>query len=196
MCFAFLEAAMTEPANFRLPRWGKPAPLGYGEAAAAAHFVAAPLLAAGAITLVGVVAADGDKFLLSGIALMVLSIAAITLIASVQFGFHARELLYSAADLEEWWGSEDLREREETLRDRQRRDFEQWKGKIGRAVTCYNIGVTLLAVGVALCLIPPEIVGGVNAVTRWIACGAVSTAALGELIWTVLSPRWTFAARS
>ncbi|MFD2357647.1 hypothetical protein ACFSTC_62790 [Nonomuraea ferruginea] len=41
--------------SFKPPRWSKPAPLGYGHAADAAHFVAAPLLVAAGVAMIGVV---------------------------------------------------------------------------------------------------------------------------------------------
>lgn len=171
--------------GFRPPQWAKPAPPGYGAAADAAHFVAAPLLAAGAIALLGVVAADADKFRTPSVALLMLTLAAVSLIASVQIGFHARALLYSAADVAAWWGEDDLAQRQDRLRRRQREDLELWRGKIFRAVMTYNVGVTLLATGVAFCLAPPATSETGSAVVRWIACGIAGLAALCELGYSV-----------
>lgn len=179
---------MGERAPFIPPDWAKPALLGYGHAADAAHFVAAPLLAAASVTLIGVVGADSDKFRLASITLLVLSMAAVVLVGSVQYGFHARALLYSAADVETWWGRDDLQRWEELLRARQRRHYERWKRKIGRAVTTYNIGVTLLGTGVALCLVPAASASSMSVTARWAACAVVGVATLGELVWTVASP--------
>jgi hypothetical protein len=94
------------------------------------------------------------------------------------------------ADLEAWWGSQDLSDHGRELRERQREHFGQWKVKINRAVTAYNLGTGLLAAGVALCLAPPMGGSGAEAVFRWLACAAVAIGALGELGWTLLAPRW------
>jgi hypothetical protein len=175
--------------EFRPPQWAKPAPLGYGQAADAAHFVAAPLLASASVALIGVIGADGDKFRWPGPALLALALAGMALIGSIQYGFHARALLYSVGDLEEWWGAEDLGTRKEVLQKRQRDDFQRWKVTIDRAVATYNLGITLLGAGVALCLAPPARALATQAVFRWVACAAVTAGTLGELAWTLLAPR-------
>jgi hypothetical protein len=171
--------------RFQSPQWSKPSPLGYAAAADAAHFVAAPLLAAGAVALVGVVAADADKFRVPSVALLVLTSAFITLVGSVQLGFHARALLYSAADIADWWGEYDLSQpqREERLRKEQHNDLGRWRWKIYWAVTTYNLGVSFLAAGVALCLIPPVTHTPSGVAIRWIAFGLVGLATLGELAY-------------
>jgi hypothetical protein len=155
--------------GFRLPLWAKPAPLGYGPAADAAHFVSAPLLAAGCIAVIGVIGAATASFRWPGPAMLALTLGAISLIGSIQYGFHARALLYPAKDLEDWRGPDDLADRTETLREHQHDHFRQWKIKINRVVTAYNLGITLLAAGIALCLAPPATAKGTDAITRWIA---------------------------
>lgn len=177
--------------GFRLPQWAKPAPLGYGQASDAAHFVAAPLLTSAAVALIGVIGADGDKFRWPGPALLALAMAAMALVGSVQYGFHARALLYSAADVAAWWGQEDLTGRRAELRQRQHEHFGQWQIKIGRAVLAYNLGTALLGAGVAACLAPPTSTTGPAALCRWLACAAVAAGALGELGWALYSPRPT-----
>lgn len=172
------------------PRWEKPAPLGYAASADAAHFVAAPLLAAGALALLGVVAADHDKFRLPEAAMLVLTLALIALVASIQFGFQARQWLYSAADVTAWWGEQDLPEREEKLRRDQQADFERWRRHNHRAVTTYNGGVTLLATGVAMCLAPPVNASAAGSVTRWLACALAGLAALAELTYLLTQTSW------
>lgn len=175
--------------GFVLSRWAKPAPLGYGQAADAAHFVAAPLLASAAVALVGVVGADGEKFRWPGAAVLMLCLAALALVGSIQQSFHARALLYSYDDLESWWGSEDLKDLDEELRRQQRLDYEQWKSKIDRAVGLYNLGVALIGAGLSLCAAPPPGSALDDAVPRWIACGAVGAGAFAELLWAVLARR-------
>jgi hypothetical protein len=164
--------------------WARPAPLGYAASADAAHFVAAPLLAAGAVALVGVVAADTDKFRLPSVTLLVMTLATAALVASVQFGFHARAMLWSAADMAAWTGEEVSAQSLEQRR-RQRGDFEQWRRRIRRAVAAYNMGVTLLAAGVALCLVPPAHLSTGSTAVRWTACGIAALATLGEFTYAV-----------
>lgn len=171
---------------FQRPQWEKPAPLGYGHAADAAHFVAAPLLAAAGVAMIGVLGADGEKFRWPGAGLLFLSLAVLALVGSIQTGFHARALLYSAADLEAWWGREDLDRHQETLRDRQRAEFEEWTSKIHRAVTLYNLGIVLLGVGLCLCVVPLPGSDLSDAVPRWIAFVALASGAAAELVWAVM----------
>jgi len=180
---------MSSEGSMRPPQWAKPAPLGYAQAADAAHFVAAPLLAAAVAAMIGVVVADADKFRWPSVALLLLAGAGIALVASVQYGFHARALLYSPAELEEWWGRADFEKRKSWLRSRQKAHYGAWKTKIGRAVTAYNIGATLLGSAVAVCLAPAAAVQSGGAVVRWVAAGLVAVAAAGELAWTVLTMR-------
>src|ERR1035441_6192982 len=175
--------------DFSPPRWAKPAPLGYGQAADAAHFIAAPLLASTSVVLIGVITSTSASFRWPGPALLAMSLAAASLVGSIQYGFHARNLLYSVNDLEEWWGHEDFAKWTETLRDRQRAHFHEWQVKINRAVTTYNVGITLLGAGVALSVAPPVSAHGLNAITRWVAASAVAAGTLGELGWTVAAPR-------
>ncbi len=175
------------------PKWKQPAPLGYGQAADAAHFVAAPLLASAAIALIGVIAAGGNDFRWPGLAMLALASASLLLVASIQYGFHARGLLYSAEELKDWWGPEDFEDRKEWLQEIQQKHFGQWRNKINKAVTSYNFGIALLGVGVTLCLAPPADLNAANAVPRWLACGAVAVGSLGELVYGFLQTGWQFA---
>ena len=180
---------MADDDGFRPPAWAKPAPLGYAQAADAAHFVAAPLLAGASAALIGVVTADADNFRLPSLALLALVLAVVALISSVQYGFQARAYLYSSADVEDWWGLDEADRHAEWLQSRQRSHYERWKAKIGRAVTMYNLGITLLGVGVTVCLLPESDPGDAPDPVRWVAVGISGVATLGELAWTVMSPR-------
>ncbi|WP_351234439.1 hypothetical protein [Streptomyces sp. NPDC002133] len=59
--------------------------LSYGRSIESVTSVAAPLLAAGAVAVLGVVAADDDKFRWPGPSILLLAMAAIALVACVQF---------------------------------------------------------------------------------------------------------------
>ncbi|QFR95674.1 hypothetical protein [Streptomyces tsukubensis] len=189
-CFGCLSAAPPEVTMpFEPPQWAKPGPLGYAQAADAAHFVAAPLLASASAAMVGVVSADGEKFRWPGAAVLALALALLSLVGSIQFGFHARALLYSVGDLENWWGQEDLADRRESLRLRQRQDLERWKAKIDRAVWTYNMGVALLGAGVSLCAAPATRMGEVDAVFRWLAFGVLGAGSIAEFGWALFARR-------
>jgi hypothetical protein len=148
--------------------------------------VAAPLLAGFSITAIATVAASSDRFRWPGAALLILTLATILLVTSLQFGFHARQHLYSAADVAAWWTQEDLAEpgRPERLQREQHRDYAHWERWSAKARITYDAGITVLAVGLALVLAPPHSAEQSQAVFRWIASALAAAGALGELAWS------------
>jgi hypothetical protein len=174
--------------SFQHPSWKKPAPLGYGAALDAMANIAAPLLAGFSITAIAAVAADSDKFRWPGAALLTLTLAVLLLVASLQFGFHARRYLYSGADVAAWWSPEDLAEpgRSERLERDQHNDFDRWARESSKARGTYNAGIAVLAVGLALVLAPPHSAGSAQAILRWIAAAVAFAGAFGELAWTTV----------
>jgi hypothetical protein len=169
--------------NFQRPAWRKPAPLGYGSALDSMSNVAAPLLAGFSITAIAAVAADSDKFRWPGAALVALTLATILLVASLQFGFHARGYLYSGEDLHAWWTAEELERRSDELQQTQHDHFDLWKQWSAKARLAYNAGIIVLAVGIALLLAPPHSVVHAEAILRWIAAALAGLGALGEFGW-------------
>jgi len=170
------------------PSWRKPAPLGYSPALDAATNIAAPLLAGFSITVIAAVAAGSDSFRWPGPVLLSLTVAAVLLVASVQFGFHARQHLYSAADVAAWWTAEDLAQpgRTDRLQREQHADYATWEQWSTKARMAYNTGIVILAVGVALMLAPPHSADRAQAAFRWTAAAVAATAALGELTWSLI----------
>ncbi|MFF7642345.1 hypothetical protein [Streptomyces canus] len=165
------------------PPWQSPTPLGYGQGAKEAQFVAAPLLAAAALGLAGVVAGAKDKlFLLSGPTLLVLVLSAMSLIFSIQLAYHARKFLYSRQDVYDWYeiGSSDEQALRK-LRIGQFNDFRTWRKYNNRANSCFNTGSVLLAFGVAGALAPGD--DSTQRVWRWCAAGIVLACAFGEIYW-------------
>lgn len=143
------------PEAFVPPRWQKPAPLGYGGATDTVSTVAAPLLAGFSVATIGVVAANSHSFRWSGIALFALTAAAILMVASLQFGFHARQHLYFATDIRDWWTVEDLNEsRIARLQRQQKEDFQRWLNWSAKRRFAYNAGIVTLALGIAATLVP------------------------------------------
>jgi hypothetical protein len=170
------------------PSWRKPAPLGYGPALDAATNIAAPLLAGFSITAIAAVAASSDRFRWPGPVLLSLTVAAVLLVASVQFGFHARQHLYSPADVAAWWTAEDLAHpgRADRLQREQHADYETWQRWSTKARLAYNAGIVILAVGVALALVPSHSIDRFEAAFRWTAAAVAAAAALGELVWSLI----------
>ncbi|WP_331732662.1 hypothetical protein OG592_42125 (plasmid) [Streptomyces avidinii] len=171
------------------PDWAKPAPLGYGSTSDAAHFVAAPLLAGACIATIGVLGADGDKFRWPGPAMLMLTLAFVALIASVQYGFHARQHFYSPADVDAWYPPGGSRPAESTLRQRQQRDFQQWRRLSRRGSTAYNVGVVLLGAAATLVLAPPEDASLGHAVCRWTAAAVTALGSVAEFEWILRGER-------
>ncbi|MEU7661712.1 hypothetical protein [Streptomyces lincolnensis] len=175
---------MTTPEEELTPGWQQPTPLGYGHGAKEAQFVAAPLLAAAALGLAGVVAAAREKvFLLPGPTLLMLVLSAMSLIYSIQLAYHARKFLYSQQDVLDWYGadiaSQPLLWKE--LRRAQSTDFKVWERYIRGANRYFNRGTVLLAFGVAAALAPGK--DSNQPSWRWWAAGVVLLCAVGEISW-------------
>ncbi|MEV6781942.1 hypothetical protein [Streptomyces sp. NPDC051098] len=171
------------------PDWAKPTPLGYGIASEAAHFVAAPLLAGACIATIGVLGADGDKFRWPGPAMLLLTLAFVALIASVQYGFHARGHFYSPTDVDTWYPPGRSRPAESTLRQHQQRDFQQWRRLSRRGSTAYNVGIVLLGAAATLVLAPPEEASLGHTVCRWTAAAVTALGSVAELEWILRGER-------
>ncbi|MEV0737242.1 hypothetical protein AB0I51_14980 [Streptomyces sp. NPDC050549] len=157
---------------------------GYPESVHAAVNIAAPMLAAGAVTITGVVAADEVKFRWAGVAMLCLTLAAVSLIASVQFGFRARSYHFSQEELERWVADTDAADH---YRDRANRDRaigtarNMWRKKVRSAVYTYNFGTVLLGVGLAVALVPKS--GSAQPGVRWAAAALALLATVGEAVW-------------
>lgn len=166
------------------PRWRKPSPLGFGAAVDAVSNVAAPLLAGFAVAAIGVVAADSDKFRWPGPVLLFLTLAALSFVMCVQFGFHARRHLYSYADVTAWWTEEEVRDRHDLLREEQHHDFALWEGWRRRTYAAYTSGMIMLWLGVSLVLAPPAPSGALDTPFRWAAAAVAAAAAVVEAVWS------------
>jgi hypothetical protein len=174
---------MTAMASFEPAKWQKPAPLSYGAAVESLTAVAAPLFAGFSLAAVGVIGQDVEKFRWPGAAMLAFAAAAVSLIACVQFGFGARQYLYSASDVKDWWpDSAAGTDRDIKLRKQQRADYGQWELLSKWARRTYNLGLLGLLFGLSL-LLPPR--GGVGAqeTMRWVAAYVALGAGLTEMIW-------------
>ncbi|MFD8965500.1 hypothetical protein ACFV0C_10925 [Streptomyces sp. NPDC059568] len=147
--------------------------------------VAAPLLAGGSVAMIGLVAADTEKFRWPGPALLLLALSVVLLVACVQWAFRARPYLYSMAEVEDWRGvllADDERAR---LVQQREEDLERWRRGTDLASAAYTLGLITLGIGVALVLAPP-VPEGAHAGWRWAAFWVVFSAVAAELMWSLL----------
>lgn len=156
--------------------------LGYGAASKEAHFVAAPLLTAAALSLAGVVAGADDEFRWPGATLVLLVITAMTLIFSMQLAYNARLHLFGFAELTDHYrGLRRTTLPDSRLQEEYAAADRQWRQGQRRAVRTYNAGTALLGVGVAASLAPPDC--GRQAAWRWTAAGIVLAGTAADAIW-------------
>ena len=173
---------MGEP-TFVPPKWRKPSPLSYGNAIDSVGSVASPLLAGFSLASVIVVADDADHFRWPGAAVLALGIAAVVLIGAVQCAYSARQYLWSASEVSNWWPDmEEGSERETLLRDEQSRAFHRWARWARWTRITYDCGILALLAGLALAM-PPQHGTGVQNGLRWAACGVAFAACAGEAGW-------------
>lgn len=161
--------------------WNTPRPLGYGPAGALALFVAAPLLAAAALSLAGVVGGADDEFRWPGPILLLLVVATLVLIASIQLSYHGRIYLYSHDDLVSWLSSEHVDKHKVALWEKQKDDQRKWKKYNTASVHCFNAGTVLLGLGISAALVPPECSRQPD--WRWTAAAIVLIATIVDGIW-------------
>ncbi|MFF7978020.1 hypothetical protein ACFZDK_02670 [Streptomyces sp. NPDC007901] len=154
-----------------------PYPLGYAEATTSTQTVAAPLLSAAALSLVGVIIVDSTKFRWPEVTLLLVVASSISLIASIQIGADARKYLYNRATIQDWYTDEQAKRSAALAKHSEH--FIQWRVRNRRAVVAFNAGTTLLILAVSSALFPRDN----HAVVRWIASGMTLASALVEAWW-------------
>ncbi|GHH49042.1 MULTISPECIES: hypothetical protein [Streptomyces] len=163
--------------------------LGYDTAIKEAHFIAAPLLTAAALSLAGVVAGADEQFLWPGPTLLLLVTTALTLLGSIQLSYYARQFLFTYQELEQSWvdrsdmwhgmsGDAELREQLLPIYKRARARYRRFALY---SVHSYNSGTVLLGLGIAASLAPPS--DGKQVLWRWIAAGLVAVCTIAETVW-------------
>ncbi|MFD5341943.1 hypothetical protein [Streptomyces hawaiiensis] len=163
--------------------WKVPKPIGYIAASESIHFVAAPLLAAAAITAIGVILADGDKLRWPDAAVLALTVCVTLFVFSIQRSFNARAHLFSAADIDDWFGTA-YRPPDTVLKQHQHAGVKKWRTTVRGATNAYNLGVVTLGLGACLALAPPEDTTFWQAFFRWTASGVAAVSAGTEGIST------------
>lgn len=161
-----------------------PAPYGEAAGADAVSSVAAPLLAAGAITLAGVVLQEEKALRYPGIVLLMLTSAIFMLVTSVQCGAWARRYATTPGEMLQWWPDANTARIEILVKEQefysQRHMVWAWGSSLS-----FNSGILLLWGALIAALIPNT--DSLQQNWRWIAAGVAGVGMLVELLWIVPS---------
>jgi hypothetical protein len=142
-----------------------------------------PLLAGFSTTSVVVVADDAQSFRWSGWTVLPLAIAAVVLIAAIQFAYHAR------IALSEWCEREDGKELSAPSQDIRHQDDDYKRGVFWTKLTraAHDVGLLALLLGLGLAVAPYHVTGG-EANARWCAAIISFLACVAECLWIVVDP--------
>lgn len=142
-------------------------------------FVAAPLFAGAAIATIGVLGADSDKFRWPALSMLMLTLATLALVASIQLALRGRRFLYTADEVRSLVASPEGQDSDraallaEFNAEVQADDFDQWLMISGWAAWAYQAGLALLGLGLASILAPRTDATTPDTVLRWVAAGAI-----------------------
>jgi hypothetical protein len=154
----------------------------------------AALLAGFSVTFAALVLSDPERFRWLNPTLFLFTIAAVCLIATLQFTFRAREFSVTPAEIEQWWPSATF-ERQQEMRREQREHRAAYRRWSNRARRAYNLGIVCFASGFTAALVPP----GVISHGRFVVIFASGLGVAAESCWIVddvLSRRLRLRARS
>jgi hypothetical protein len=155
--------------------WDAPFPIGQANAADSAGSVAAALFAGFSLTLIGLIVPDVTRFRWPGAGLLLLAIAALLFIASVQCAFWAKEYGITPDDLNKWYPGMSDRDKIAYQRGHQL-NFRRW---VGRMNTSYRFGILFLLSGMAIALVPK----GSPDTARLAAIAVIAAGLMVELVW-------------
>ena len=149
--------------------------------------IAAPLLAAGAITIFGVVVQAPDMLRSAGLVLLLLTIAAASLILCVQLGFHARHYFAMPDDVRNYVFDLDKQEQDELIERSLSYHYEKYYRFAGHARRAFGVGLIFLWSALAVAAWPP-----LTATAPGFRCAAAAVCgaiAIGEVLWIVVIRR-------
>lgn len=158
----------------RKPKWSVPSPFGHAAAIDSMASVASPLLAGFAVTFAGLVLSSSGAVRWPSPTLGLLMAAALSLIATLQFGFQARRWAVTPSDIVQCYpDADDARIVElETDQREHHAEHQKWAE---RARWGYNLGIVLFLAGLVMALVPPGHVGnGRLAVISLVLFGALA----------------------
>lgn len=155
--------------------WDSPFPLGQANAADSAGSVAAALFAGFSLTLIGLIVPDTTKFRWPGVGLLLLALASVLFVASVQCAFWAKEYAINPGDLDAWYG--DMSKHDKIAYQRAHQlNFRRWAARMNRS---YRLGILALLSGMTVALVPT----GSLSLMRGVAIGVIILGFLVELLW-------------
>lgn len=142
--------------------------------------IAAPLLAAASVTVIGVIVQMSSSLAWPSLALTWLVLAAIALITSVQCGFWARHHAVTPAEIAAWWPMMDPKDRWNRVREVQWHAAHHYQRWARYTRIAYSAGIVALWMGVGFALVPPH-----PSPYRWIPAALAWSAALAETVWSL-----------
>lgn len=175
----------TEAVPPRPVEWTAPMPLGYFASIQNMGGLAAPLLAGASFTMIALllpVANRSDQRFARwpDVSLMLLVVAALSMITSVQASVWSRRYETRPSELTEWFPAEVDDGRPSSWLRLVQRDHHllatRWAG---RARVIYNVGILALLAAVTVACVPP---GAISA-SRWVLVWVAAAGVFGELGW-------------
>jgi hypothetical protein len=125
--------------------------------------------------LIGLIVPDTTKFRWPGVGLLLLALAAVLFVASVQCAFWAKEYAITPGDLDAWYG--DMSKHDKIAYQRAHQlNFRRWVARMNKS---YRLGILALLSGMTVALVPT---GGFGW-TRGAAIGIIIVGFLTELLW-------------
>lgn len=176
---------MSESAESK-PAWEVPHPYGYASAIDSMGSISAPLLAATSAALLGLVLSSNDVRYANG-ALLILALATIAFIATIQLTFWAKRFVVTPSQILEWW-PEPSNERLEALKREQRHHMKRFGVWSNRTRHAYNVGILLFLASIPVLLVPQESL--IDNRVRLVAVIAAIAGFLVEAVWIVASLDW------
>ncbi len=171
---------MRDPRPLR-PRWEVPSPYGYAAAIDGMGSIAAPLLAATSVALVGLVLTLGSSIRWSNVAMLLLVGSSFGFVGSVQLTFWAKRFVVTPADLADWWPDPD-EARQAELEWEQRYSQARFVTWANRSRWAYNVGILCLLGALPVMLVPRDHASSINEV-RLAVIALAAGAFIVEATW-------------
>ncbi|MHA7269174.1 hypothetical protein [Arthrobacter sp. HLT1-20] len=134
------------------------------------------------------IAQSPGSFRWAGLSLLLLSFAVGLLLFAVQAGFHARQVYWTRDDLLAWFRGPLTQKSEEIFGSMHNSDRQRWETWKNRTRRCYNVGIIMLLLAVAVMLAPrtaggPDLISAADDLFRWAAAAFAAVLAVAEIIW-------------
>lgn len=162
-----------------------PSPYGQHAALEQSGSVATPLLAGFGLTMATLVLTSPGTFRWSNAVLLLLTVAVVSLIMSMQSAQSSRAYLVRPDEIAAWWPHMTTLQRKDRIVEAISHDRKRHRWSSIQRWT-YRAGVLALLGGFALALVPPEPGKGDDPISwvRWAAVIAALLGLLAELVWT------------